>query len=78
MEVYVERLNANEAVCVCETGETCVLSREQMPEGIFEGCVLREENGAFLLDPVRTEARKAELLVLQNSLFVDDTPADPV
>ena len=76
MEYYVDRLDTDKAVCTCENGETCLLSREELPDDVFEGCVIREENGAFLLDLVRTEARKAQLLALQDSLFGDDLPPE--
>lgn len=78
MEYYVDRLDTDKAVCTCENGETCIISREELPDDVFEGCVLREENGAFLLDSVRTAARKAQMLALQDSLFGEEAPArDP-
>ena len=76
MEYYVDRLDTDKAVCTCENGETCLISREELPDDVFEGCVLREENGAFLLDSERTAARKSALLALQDSLFGFDTPAE--
>ena len=75
MEYYVDRLDTDKAVCTFENGETCLISREELPDDVFEGCVLREENGAFLLDPVRTAVRKAQMLALQDSLFGEDADA---
>ncbi len=75
MEYYVDRLDTDKAVCTCENGETCLISREELPDDVFEGCVLREENGAFLLDSERTAARKAQMLALQDSLFGEEAPA---
>ena len=78
MEYYVDRLDTDKAVCTCGNGETCLISREKLPDDVFEGCVLREENGAWLLDFARTEARKSALLALQDSLFGEEAPArDP-
>ena len=76
MEYYVDRLDTDKAVCTCENGETCLVSREELPDDVFEGCVLREENGAFFVDLARTEARKSALLALQDSLFGFDPPAE--
>lgn len=76
MEYYVEKLDTDKAVCTCENGETCLIPREKLPDDVFEGCVLREENGAFLLDSERTAARKAQMLALQDSLFGFDTPEE--
>jgi len=78
MEYYVEKLDTDAAVCTSESGEICRISREKLPDDVFEGCVLREENGAFLLDSERTAARKAQMLALQDSLFGEEAPArDP-
>ena len=76
MEYYVEKLDADAAVCMSESGEICCVSREKLPDDLVEGCVLREENGAYLLDLARTEARKSALLALQDSLFGFDAPAE--
>ncbi len=76
MEYYVEKLDADAAVCMSESGEICCVSREKLPDDLVEGCVLREENGAWLLDPARTEARKSALLALQDSLFDEEAPVE--
>ena len=76
MEYYVEKLDADAAVCTSESGEICRISREKLPDDLVEGCVLREENGAFFVDLARTEARKSALLALQDSLFGFDPPAE--
>ncbi len=76
MEYYVEKLDADAAVCTSESGEICRISREKLPDDLVEGCVLREENGAWLLDFARTEARKSELLALQDCLFDEEAPVE--
>ena len=79
MEYYVERFEGGVAVCMDTDGKLCRFALEHLPGNVFEGCVLQEENGAFLVDPARTEARKAAMLELQDNLFEEDTqPEDGV
>ena len=75
MEYYVDRIEADEAVCETPEGETMRLSLSALPEGTREGSVLREEEGAFVLDDAAAEARRATLFALQESLFGDGADA---
>ena len=75
MEYYVDRIEADEAVCETPDGETLRLPLTALPEGTREGSVLREEEGVFILDDAAAEARRATLFALQEALFGDDTDA---
>ena len=75
MEYYVDRIEADEAVCETPDGETLRLPLTALPEGTREGSVLREEEGVFILDDAAAEARRATLFALQEALFSDDADA---
>ena len=75
MEYYVDRIEADEAVCETTDGETLRLPLIALPEGAREGSVLREEEGVFILDDTAAEARRATLFALQEALFGDDADA---
>lgn len=75
MEYYVDRIEADEAVCETEDGETLRLKLTALPEGTREGSVLREEADTFVLDDAAAEARRARLFALQEALFGDDADA---
>lgn len=76
MEYFVERLESDVAVCTDTDGKLCRIALKNLPDGVFEGCVLQQENDALILDTARTEARKAALLELQDSLFDEEAPVE--
>ena len=75
MEYYVDRIEADEAVCETLDGETLRLQLTDLPEGAREGSVLREEEGVLILDDAAAEARRAALFALQEALFGDGANA---
>ena len=75
MEYYVDRIEAEEAVCETLEGTTVRFPLDTLPPDTREGSVLREEAGVFVLDEAAAEARRARLFALQESLFESDADA---
>ncbi len=69
MEYYVDRIEADKAVCETPDGENVSFPLNVLPPETREGSVLREEAGVFSLDDDAAEARRCALLSLQEALF---------
>lgn len=54
----VERIEGMTALLENESGEISEISLKALPEGVFEGCLLVFQDGAFSIDMEATEARK--------------------
>ena len=75
MEYYVDRIEADKAVCETPDGEILQFLLDVLPPETREGSVLREEAGIFTLDEAAAEARRAALFSLQEALFEADDDA---
>lgn len=66
--IVLDRYEGDIAV-IEEDGVTKNLPRDMLEKGIPEGSVLKRECEKYVLDIDKTEARRAKLAELQNSLF---------
>ena len=78
MEYYVDRIDGGIVICDAADGKTYRFSASDLPEDVFEGCVLQGQDGAFSVDLARTEERRQMLWALQDALLADmDSEAQP-
>lgn len=69
MFLSVDRIEEAVAVCEREDGSFLRLPLEELPPGIREGMVLREEAGGYVPDMREEQRRREEILRLQKALF---------
>ena len=66
----VDRFEEDFAVCEDEQGNTLLLLREELPDGVGEGSLLFVcEDGTYILDKEETARRRARIADLQDELF---------
>lgn len=69
MRYIIDRLEEEWAVCEDETKKMRVIPRSQLPEGLREGDVLKEEGGIFTPDPKATGERREAMGKKLKNLF---------
>ena len=75
MLYYVDRIEGGFALCQTPDGKIVSILLDKLPDQTKAGSVLCETDGVFTLDAAATEARRAALFDLQESLFEEEEPS---
>ena len=67
--MIIDRFEGGFAVCELDNGEMADIPRERLPADAKEGSVLKEIDGALVLDAGEAERRRARIRALEDSLF---------
>ena len=65
----IDRIEGGFAVCETESRTFINVLLSGLPSGAKEGCVLKEENGKYILDENETARRRQINIDLQNSIW---------
>ena len=66
----IDRFEGIYAICEQEDKTMISIRKDQFPSGVKEGdCIIRKENGTFLIDVSETKSRKDRIRKKMNDLF---------
>lgn len=69
MFLSIDRIEEDFAVCIDDFGDVCAVEIAKIQGEAYEGAVLAEENGGYILCPEEEEKRRKENFNLAESLF---------
>jgi len=69
MEMIIDRIEGNIAVCEMPDGGMVDIPLERLPKGVRPGDVLSLRDGVYTLEPARRKARLGIIRKLENDVF---------